>query len=334
MSQTARRSLAALVEERFLVPTYSSRWAPASIAAHRGLALPLQMAGEVRRRSALQGNAVVEIVEIGREKLVAGIGARLYGELPARREARRPVWSPGELARLGADLVVAEVHRWMAPRFQRAGWLLVPEAVRWRGDLASVPPAVPCSRLLDDFRKLRKYDYSIEQTRAPADWDEFYGAMVGPNAVARHGNSAWIPSARLRRTFERAGTLHLVSLNGMRVAGTCSLPHGDSVWLPLIAVREGDRSLLQKGAGVAALGLTLDWARSRGYRHVDLGRTSPFITDGIHRFKRKWGLLPAPDPLAHLTAVLVRSEAVREAFAREPVMTECGLDLRIYDGRN
>jgi GNAT acetyltransferase-like protein len=330
----SHRSLAAGVEERLLVPAYSSRWAPASIAAHRGLALPLQIAGEARRRSVCLGNASVEILEIGREKLVGPIGTRLFGELPPpHRESRRAVWSPAELARLDADLVVAEVHRWMAPRFQRAGWLLIPGAVRWHGDLAAVPPAQPCQSLRDDLRKVRNNGFTIEHTSARGDWDEFYTMMVRPQALARHGESAWIPSSRLMRTFESAGVLHLVSLGGARVAGSCSIGHGELIWLPLTGVRQGDRSLLQKGAGVAAFALTLEWARSRGYRQLDFGRSSPFVNDGIQRFKRKWGLLPVPDPLAHVAAVLVRSHLVREAFSRDPVMVEDGQDLHIYAGQ-
>jgi hypothetical protein len=67
---------------------------------------------------------------------------------------------------------------------------------------------------------------------------------------------------------------------------------------------------------------------------VDLGRTSPFVNDGIQLFKRKWGFVPIADPLAHLVAVLVRSDLAREAFSREPVMVEDGGGLRVYAGRS
>jgi len=324
-----------VVEEQLIVPTYSSGWASASIAAHRGLALPFQIAGEVRRRFLCLGSASVDMLEIGREKLIGPIATRLFGPLPPpQRGPARAVWSPAELARLDADLVITEVHRWMAPRFQRAGWLLIPGGVRWCGDLATVPPTQPCQSLRDDLRKVRNNGFTIEHTSARSDWEEFYTRMVRPQALARHGDGAWMPSSRLRRHLEKAGILHLVSLAGARVAGTCSIGHGDVIWFPVSGVREGDRSLMQRGAGIAALALALGWARSQGYRQIDLGRTSPFVNDGIHRFKRKWGLLPVPDPLAHLMAVLVRSARAREAFSREPVMVESGRALGVYAGHD
>jgi hypothetical protein len=335
VQESQNRSLTAVLEERLLMPSYSSRWAPASIAVHRGLAFPLQLAGEVRRRSLAVGSATVEMLEVGREKLINPIGTRLFGKLPpAYRESRCTVWSPGQLARAGTDLVIVEVHRWMAPRFRRAGWHLIPDAVRWQGDLTKVPPTEACNSLLDDLRKVRNHGYTIEHTTAPSDWHEFYTSMVRPQAQARHGDSAWLPSPALMRSFQRSGTLHLVSLHGQRVAGTCSVGHGDRLWLPLSGIRDGDRSLLRKGAGVAALALTFQWARSQAYRFVDLGRTTAFVNDGVNQFKRKWGLHPVADPLAHLAAVLVRSATVRERFVREPVLVEDGPGLGLYAGRD
>lgn len=328
-----RRSLAAAVEERFIVPAYSSRWRVAPIAVHRGLALPLQLAGKVHRWMIDAAGGAVEVVGIGREKLIAPICARLFGELPPpQREARRSVLGPGDLAKTDADLVVAEVHRWMAPRFQRSGWLLVPGTVRWEGELDAVPPTQPSKSLRDDLRKVRNHGFTIEHTTAPDDWDEFYTTMVQPQALARHGESAWLPSLHLMRTFARAGTLHLISQSGRRVAGVCSIGHGAALWLPVSGVRHGDRLLLQQGALVAALALTFEWARSQGYRRLDLGRTGPFVNDGIQNHKRKWGLLPVPDPLAHVAAVLVRSASARKAFSREPVLVEGGPGLRVYAG--
>jgi hypothetical protein len=220
----------------------------------------------------------------------------------------------------------------MAPRFRRAGWLLVPDAIRWQGDLDSVPPAEPSRSLREDLRKARNNGFTIEHTTDPAAWEEFLTTMVRPQAYARHGESAWTPSPRLMREFERNGTLHLVSQHGRRVAGLCSIGHGATLWSPLSGVLHGDRALLRQGANVAGLVLTLDWARARGYRRLDLGRTGAFLNDGIQHHKRKWGLQPVPDPLAHVAAVLVKSPQMRDAFSREPVLIEEGQSLRVYAG--
>jgi GNAT acetyltransferase-like protein len=220
----------------------------------------------------------------------------------------------------------------MAPRFQRSGWLIVPEAVRWQGDLTDVPPPKPSASLLDDFRKIRQHGFTLIQATASEDWEQFYSEMVRPQARARHGESAWIPSRRLMAEFARAGTLHFVLRGGVRVAGACSLSRGDTLWIPLTGIRQGDPTLLRQGAGTATLALTFDWARTQGYRRIDLGRTGPFLNDGLQRFKRKWGLLPSPDPLAHVAAVWVATSAARMTFSQQPVLVEHGRELLAYAG--
>ena len=327
-------SFAAMIEERLLIPAYASRWGRAPIIAHRGMALPLQLSGDVRRRSVKLAGGKVEIVEIGRVKRLAALGTRLFGELPqARQEMRRALWSPAALSNeAGADIVLAEVHRWMAPRFRRAGWLIVPQSVRWLGELASVPPRDCSHGLLDNMRKVRREGFTIEQKSLPEDWDEFYASMVAPQALVRHGPSAWIPSRQLMSELSRAGILHFITRGGERVAGLCTVPRGNTLWLAISGVRQGDPLLLQQGAGFATFWLTIEWARSQGYEYLDAGRTGPFVNDGLQRYKRTWGLASTVDPLAHVAAVLVNSPAVREAFTREPVLVENGSSLRVYAG--
>ena len=332
---TPRRSLAARVEERLLIPSYASRWAFAPISAHRTLSLPLQLVGQARRRSVHFGDSRIEVLGIGREKLIDPLCTRLFGELPVpRREGRRLTWSPEGLTHLGADLVMAEVHRWMAPRFRRAGWLTIPSSVRWHGDLANVPPAEPSRSLLANLAKIRKHDFKLIQVTGADDWAEFFETMVEPQARARHGSTAWLPSPAFHRQIARSGTLHLVLENGVRVAGACTIPNGDMLWITLLGVRQGDPQLLQRGASVATLALPLEWARKQNYRRVDLGRTGPFVNDGLQQYKRNWGFVPVPDPLTHVTAVWLGSDAARRAFRREPVLVEDGGGLRTYAGES
>ncbi len=326
-------SLAAAVEERLVVPAYSSGWGSAAITVHRGLSLPFQLLGQVRQRSLSFAGAQTEVVEIGREKLIQPMCSRLFGELPAPvQKLRRVVWDSAALSRCGADLVIVEVHRWLAERFRRAGWMIIPHAVRWYGELAAIPPQRPSRGLRDNLRRLRQQGFRIEQANRAADWDEFYREMVEPQALNRHGHLAGLPSSRLKSELARVGTLHLITRGPERVAGICTVPRGDTLWMALSGVRHGDSILLQQGAGFATFALTLEWARAQGYRRIDAGRTPAFLNDGLHQYKRRWGLVPATDPLTHVAAVRVNSPAVLQAFAAEPVLIEERFGLRRYAG--
>jgi len=331
--QSQHRSLVALVEERLIIPTYASDWAVASIGLHRLLSLPLQLSGAAQRRSVSVPGGTIDVLGVGREKLVASFCTGLLGTLPAAtNEGRRLTLQPKALASLPADLMVVEVNRVLASRFRDEGWLIVPRSVRWHGELASVPPPVPSKSLAANLAKLRKQNFQLVQADSPRDWDEFYRTMVEPQAHARHGADAWVASESFLRRLSRIGTLHFVMENGTRIAGICSVPRGDTLWFPLLAVWAGDAELLQRGASVAALALPLEWARRNNYRRIDLGRTGPFVNDGLQRYKRKWGFLPVPDPLSLVVAVWIGSNEGRAAFSRQPVVIETARGLQTYHG--
>ena len=314
------------------MPTYASRWSPLSVAAHRVLAFPLQLRGPMRRRVVESAGREIAVLEIGRAKLTEPISARLFGDLPppeygAARSLRDPTAAAG-----AAHLVIAEVHRWLAPRFREAGWIVVPDRVRWHGDLAKLPPPERSDSLKRDLRKVRSKGFTLEQGGGAADWVEFTTRMLAPHARARFGDHAWLPSPYLQRRFRERGQLHFVVQGGKRLGGLCSLRYGDTLWLALGGVRDGDPALLRAGVGVAIYTLGFEWARRQGCTRVDAGRTSPFLGDGVQQYKRKWGLTAASDPLAHLAGVWVGSDAGRLAFAREPVLAEGDGGLWLYAG--
>lgn len=328
----AGRSLLSIVEERFLVPAYASPLAAAWIATHDALALPFQLRGEVRRSTVPIDGGSLSVVEIGRGKHTGPFCARLLGARTRSTEhGTLPLVHPASLEGVVADLALAEIHRWMAPRFRRAGWIVVPNDVRWHGELSRLPPSRATPSLKSDLGKVRKFGYSLEQGTTSADWEEFYGGMVLPQARARFCENAWIPSERLRRQLAERGTLHFLRRDGARVAGICSIRTGGALWLPLMGLRQGDPALLREGAYSATFALLFEWARAQGCSQVDAGRTSSFTLDGVQRFKRKWGLTPVADPLTHLIAVRVGS-AAEAAFARQPVLVETGRGIAVYPG--
>jgi hypothetical protein len=318
----------AAVEERFLVPAYTSRAARRWIAGHRALAWPLTRQGPVTHHIAQSASGPVRIACAGRPKRFAELLAR-FGAQPIGTSAPIALRDPRAHARLDADLVLVHVHRWHAGAFRRAGWSTVPDAVRWLGRTDSVPPAHPTESLRCDLRMIARHGYRLECASGLADWAEFYETMVEPAARARFGDGAWLPSLRLRRQLQARARLHFARCGALRVAGLCAVPAGDRLWLPVAGVRGGDPELRRRQAGGALLALTFEWARANGYATIDNGRTSPFLCDGIACYKRKWGFEPVPDPLAHVIAVRPApdSRAAGELLGAHPMLCETAAGL-------
>lgn len=326
--------LVASLEEGFLVPACTSRHARRWVTGHRALSWPLLVAGEVAEYEAGSGGATVRVVTVGRAKRFQEWLGRIGAEPVAAASRRLSLRAPDALTRLDADLVLAEVHRWAAPTFRARGWHTVPSAVRWQARAVDVPPARPGRSLRCDLNLIARHPSVHELGRTAADWDQFFVDMVEPEARARFGSEAWTPSPRLRRRFQARGTLHFVCRDGVRIAGCCTLPMADGVWIPLSGVRHGDPALLKAGAGTAALAATLRWVAEAGSARVDLGRTSPFLDDGVAYVKAKWGFRPVPEPLAHLVALRVRPgcDAARALLDRHPARIETASGLAVLGG--
>lgn len=287
----------------------------------------------MRHYTATVGGELVRIAAVGRGKRFGPLLRPWVGELQQRSVGpRRAAWRPDALATLGADMVAVEVHRWLASRFRRAGWIVVPDAVRWVGDSRLIPPVEPNRSAESDLQTIARYGYTLEIAGTPEDWTEFYDEMVVPHARRRFGADLWLPSRRLRREFASRGILQFVRRGGRRVAGTCAIPTGTRLWYPLLGVRADDPALLRQAPTAAAMVLSAKWARENGFQQCDMGRTSPFLSDGVQRFKRKWGLEPVRDPLAHLVALRIDPAAIelRRALAREPVLVEADTGLEVF----
>jgi hypothetical protein len=329
-----RPRLTAFLEERFLVPAYSSPRSPIWIAAHQALSAPLQLRGTLRHYAVQLEGRELRLVGIGRRKCIQPLLSRMFGQVREVDSAgTRPVWSPDTLAGIEADLVMAEVNRMVAPRFRNAGWLLMPDSVRWAGETALLPPPVPCHSLKEDYRRLRRYQYTLTQTTDWRLWEEFYETMMVPQAVGRFGEAAWLPSRHFIAELAARGVLHMLSESGRWVAAICSVRHGDTLWLPLSGVLNGDPLLLRQGVSVAVFSNIFRWAREQGALRIDAGRTTPFLNDGIPRSKSKWGLQPVLDPLSHLLALRFDpASPIRARFAAHPILVESAGGLKTYAG--
>jgi hypothetical protein len=323
--------LIAASEERLLIPTLVSahpeRWA----ALRNVLQLPLMMGGGARALLGGTPDGPVRVHCHGPAKRFAPLLQHLFQSVESL--GRGPSGSrwrvPGEPHR--ADLTLVAVHPWAAPRFRRAGWTIVPSSVRWEGSLAQVPPPRPAKTLRSDLRRIRERGYVLEPARGLEEWTFFFERIVVAHARARFADEAWVPRAPFRRALMRRGHLLFVRCGSERVGGIAALPAGERVCIPLAGVLDGDADLRSAGVMAAAFGLGIEWARENGFSVIDLGRTTPYLADGTHAAKRKWGLEPRPDPSAHCVALRAdpRRGAAQAAIAASPFYCETDRGLAI-----
>jgi hypothetical protein len=301
-------------------------------AAYTLLAAPLL----VRRRGRIYlGRAAghqTRIACIGRQHRFEDlIGGLTDGAEPAGDTSAQNLWAPHAIARTGADLIGAEIHPWAAPRFRRTGFAIVPEFVRWCGTVRDLPPARRSKSLRGDLNKVARAGYVPELVERPTpdDWRQFWEGMVRPYLSRRFAGKAWIPMGAYMRAVAKRGSLLFVTRDGQRVGGTALVRHGNQLWIALMGFTDGDASFVREGAAAALYLFEIEQARQAGVARIDIGRTSPFLADGVGRYKGKFGYRPERDPLSPLVAIKIDAghPGLSVALSRNPLLIDDGTGL-------
>lgn len=256
------------------------------------LILPVTL---LRGRSRDSGEEVVVVVA-GALPRIAWLIGHVFAAPPAREPLGHvPAWRLARtLRRHGAcaDFAIARVARMSAHALGFDGdWLPVPD---WVGTRLTAPfdldaIARRSHSVSDDLRRVRRAACIAELSRRAGDLPSFRHDYYLPFIRRRYREDAVPRSPRhLRRRFRRGGILW-IARGGTRIAGVLfDLRHRvlDAVAL---GVREGDAALVHDGAIAACYACLLSHAQATGCHAVDLRGSRPSPSDGVTRYKRKWG---------------------------------------------
>jgi hypothetical protein len=222
--------------------------------------------------------------------------AHRYFACPPQRETvgSLPLWRvSATLQRLGAsvDLVIAYVDRLSARLFFRSNYLRVPESV---GSWLAVPDDLNKLKRTNrsvkaDLRRIRREQFTFTVSHAEEDCETFYHTMYVPYLRKRHGELAVIRSLPQVRCIFRRGGVFWVLCEGQRIAGQLFSQRDGVLSCVGMGMADGDPSLLRKGAIAATYFFSLQYAQSQGLTRIDLGGSPPALSDGLLRYKRKWG---------------------------------------------
>lgn len=322
----------AYARQPFVVPARASRHVDTWVAAFHAASLPLLAWGPEQRYRATVEGAKVQITCVGLRRRFRELLDGLFGSVEhVDTGPPRAAWSPDRLSEVEGDVVLSEVHHRFVASFRRAGWVIVPETVRWCGRLAELPTGTPPKSLRSDMAKVRKQGYTREVSDSDADWREFFDRMLLPHATARFEDTAHVPSSLTMRQLRNKGRLLFIRHGNRRVGGGCILPTGRWALFERLGIRDGDVDLMRDGALAALYLFAIDWARDRGFEYFDAGSTLPFPDDGLARYKAKFGLTSEANPFALSTGFHVRRGSVLErVLGRRPVYRVVGDRVEAY----
>lgn len=233
------------------------------------------------------------------------------------------------------DLTAVRLDRVASRCFPREEFLRVPE---WICTSFPTPRnveelAVGNHSLRHDLNRISREGFGVEEARAAAEFGEFFDGMLVPYLAARYGLGL-LSRAKARHFFDR-GALLWVMGGGARVGGVIveHVEHGDRrLIVRYFGVAGGDEALMKKGVLAAAYVAAVDYARRHGCPTVDLGGARPALSDGILRYKRKWGARPDPRTNNEMDFYLrwpAGNAAVAALLAAHPLIARTGDEFAV-----
>lgn len=182
----------------------------------------------------------------------------------------------------------------------------------------------------EDFRRVRKANFSYRITSDPDAVREFHARHYRPLVAQQHPDDGRIMSVgKMLGTLDRGAELVCADIDDVWVAGILNIPGETSYALTNLGIRDADDAVRQKRVVAALIVRSLERAVELGKDQATLGRSLPFLGKGPLWFKAKWGGIVARHPATkdlHMFMDL-RHAAVRRMLSASPVIHTKGDSL-------
>lgn len=191
-----------------------------------------------------------------------------------------------------AHLIFVRLHKWLFFSLGR-NWIYMPEYIRqvlFLKDCDNQPEKAWKSRSVkDDLSTIRKYGYTYEVSKEPDDVDYFYHRMYIPFSKNRHREGP-IQSSIETAYESGSGGILFIKRDNERVAGLTFQRRNTTIVARMIGVLDGKNELFKQSVIGAVYYFLIKYAKECGYEKIDFDYATPILTDGILRYKNKWGM--------------------------------------------
>lgn len=186
----------------------------------------------------------------------------------------------------------------------------------------------------DDVRRVRRLGATRTVTTDPDAHAWFVRRLYGPYTRQRFGELCTPISEDAFRHARRQGALLLLSVPGGGEPFAGALLERWALGLRILAFGARTDGAVPAGLALAACYVhAIAFAVERGFPRLSLGNVRPVLSDGVFRYKRKWGAVVGR-PTTWDAYLLRRrdGEAVRAALAAAPLVVRRGHTLAVLAG--
>jgi hypothetical protein len=203
-----------------------------------------------------------------------------------------PVWKLNKYLNKNedsCDLAIIETNHYTRKFAKPDMGFLIP---RWfQMQLDTNESSINRMRKLGIIRRMKKYTLTFEQKHKAEDFKFFYQRMYTPYTSGRHKSSAIIIDYKyfIKKSREKGSRLGFVYSGGKPVAGTFIDYLEDKTRMCLVGILDGQEDIMRMGVNGAIYYFEVFNCIKKGIKSINIGGTSPVLTDGLTQFKISLG---------------------------------------------
>jgi hypothetical protein len=153
------------------------------------------------------------------------------------------------------------------------------------------PLVLPPELRKEAMRHCRREGYEVEFMSAAADIRRFYDELYRPYVTARFGDGAVLVDEQRFLDVARDMTLAILCAGSERIAGILFRRQGTTLHLGWF----GSATVPPRAGASEALDVSvIERAATQGIRRVVMGHSRPRMTDGVVRYKGRFGAIIRP----------------------------------------
>ena len=200
------------------------------------------------------------------------------------------------------DLAIIKSDRYYQSFFQKNNYVLMPELISFTKILPNTSDKLSSSftiEIQNEINHCLQLNYTYEICSDYTYFTLFYYNMYKPYIQWKHHSTAKIVSFQtIKYLYQSGAKILFVKHNDQIIFGGLFMRVKDNIITYYAAFMKDKFDYLEKGVTSLSYYFLMEYAINERIKSIDFGTASPFINEGIFKFKSKWDMtIQQPSPI-------------------------------------
>ena len=217
------------------------------------------------------------------------------------------------------DMVIYERDMFFNLYYQRKGYLVIPETISFILPLDQTIDEIinSCSlRVQNDLRKAKSLGYHYRIAHDFSSFSDFYHTMYLPYVTWKHKHLQKIISYESMKHYVlRRSNLLLVQIQNEAIFGGIYESEKQHITTQYSGIKQGKFDHIQQGIITISYYFLILIAKQYQMNYIDFGASTPFLNDGLNRYKRGWNMNITPSKPVFSTIFALRINNISDSLS-------------------